>query len=333
MASQGWIFDYEGATPPTLWLDPVEVAPLLGLDYNSPEHLLEVADVVAEASSIIDQYTGKRYGPARCVAATYRMRGFPLLDLVPPAANIVKVILHHDQCYPNQPVPIISEVTPVSMEGSPAAPDLVYTRNLVAMLNQAGDQVGNASPPLTVPDDPDAPSISGAYSWCLDNARLLRLCGLPQGGMVNSCGPACQGSELITVFYRTRENWPPGLKRALLALVTGIATSGGCPSLPIKTTSVQRQGVSWTVDEASDGITGVNATDRWISRHRPGVRLSDPMRASLNQMQYLDCTAFYPFYGEDQYIDLGPEFEPELVPDPVPTDPLGLLDYSEDNNP
>jgi hypothetical protein len=316
---QGWLFDYEGVYAPTLWANPVDVATTLGLDPDDTDQLAQAADVVAEASSILDQYTGRRFGPARCLAVTYRMRGFPLLNLTPPAANIVKVILLHDECNPNQPVPMIDEETPVSQQGAPVAPDLTYSRNLVALLAGLGESGVVAVPGS---EDPNA-----QFSWCLDSSRLLRISGASRFGAATCDSPFCSGtgaSPLVTVFYRSQENWPPGLRRALDALIAGLHTGADCTPLPPKTTSVTRQGVAWQVEE-SEGVTGIPYVDKWISRNRPGIRLKDPMHASITQAQYIDCEAFYPFYAPDQYSGFGTEFSGELLPDAVQTDPLGLL--------
>jgi len=310
-----WLFpenpgDY--STDNFLWVDPVDVMPALGLDPQDPEDLAVAVELVAEASMILDSFTGHMYGPARCVAATYRLRGFPLLNFAPPIGTVYGVVRHHDKCLP----PDNTYEPSLQASGTLAA-----GRAQVMSLVQQGVLVG--TPRAVIPAQGGA---SSGVSYCVDTPTVMRICGIPRYGMqwgVDSCGSACAGSELVTVMYRSRGNWPPGLSRIFMALLEGLQpdAEGEC-AVPGGTTSVTRQGVTWST-ETTEGLVGVPTVDDWIFRNRRKIRLKDPMHAQLVYIRYFPCDAITPYVLTPQTA-FADAFGTETTPEPILVDPLGL---------
>lgn len=256
----GWLYPEPGTytAEDFLWLDPFTVMDRLGLDYDDPDTVRDVADLIAEASLILDTFTGRQYGPSRCVAATFRLKGMPTLHFAPPIGTVIAVVLYDDTCYSSDPAATVEEIL----------------------------QRGTVIPP-------QGAGSGAALSYCTDTPHLMRLCGVTKSGMSQQwgasalCGTCADTSPLVTVVYRTRANWPPGTQRALMALVR--ALQDDTCSLPATASSVSRQGVTWSLD-ATKQITGVAYVDQWLQRHRRGLRLKDPAYSPLVSYQYVDCT-------------------------------------------
>lgn len=271
--------DYEGDV--YLWVDPLQVMDDLGLDPGNEDDVLLATELVAEASLILDVALDYRFGPSRCVSATYRVRAFPILDLVPPMQTVHAVVLHDGTCLPPEDVYVPSLGTEVPW--------------LQSWTNQLLEQ---------------GTVLESGSTFCIDSPNTIRLCGGLVGqsftgwygngygvatgvyvGNVGGC-MGCQPTNLVTVLYRSRANWPPGLARIFMALLKDLqqGADGQC-TVPAGTTSVQRQGVSWSVED-SEGSTGIPAVDKWIARNKQPIRLRDPMHASLLYSRYFDCDAF-----------------------------------------
>lgn len=103
------------------------------------------------------------------------------------------------------------------------------------------------------------------------------------------CGCAAQGKERLRVLYNAGSTITASARQAALALAHEywLATSrcddcDGC-SLPERTTSVVREGLSYTVADADDplnsGHTGILAVDAW-------VRMVNPHRAMTRSGVY-----------------------------------------------
>lgn len=313
----GWLYpespgDY--STDNFLWVDPLTVMDDLGLDPLDPDDVALATELVAEASMILDSYTGHLYGPARCVAATYRLRGFPLLNFAPPIGTVHAVIRHHDKCLPSDDV----YLPDVSDDGVLNPIDI--RRAQIMTLAQQGVLVG--TPTQVLP--PQSGASSGA-SYCVDTPSVMRLCGIPSYGAqygASSCGSACAGSEVVTVLYRSRANWPPGLARIFMALLEGLLpdSAGEC-AVPEGTTSVTRQGITWST-EAVEGLIGIPTVDDWIFRNRRKIRLKDPMHAQLVYTRYYDCAAIEPFVVTPAAA-FADAFGAATQPQPILVDPLG----------
>ena len=162
-------------------------------------------------------------------------------------------------------------------------------------------------------------------SYCVDKPTVMRICGVPRYGMqsgVSSCGSACAGSEVFTVLYRSRANWPPGLSRIFIQLLEGLQpdSEGEC-AVPAGATSVTRQGISWSTEQ-TEGLIGVPTVDDWIFRNRRKIRLRDPMHAELLYTRYYDCTAVEPYMVEPSSAFAG-AFGMDTAPQPILVDPLG----------
>jgi hypothetical protein len=309
-----WLFpenpgDY--STDNFLWVDPLTVMDDLGLDPENPDDVALATELVAEASMILDSYTGMMYGPARCVAATYRLRGFPLLNFAPPIGTVHAVIQHHDKCLPPDDVylPDVSNdelLNPIAVR-----------RAQIMQIAQQGNLVGTPTGVI-----PSGGGTSAGVSYCVDTPQVMRICGIPRGGaMLTACGSACAGSELVTVLYKSRGNWPPGLSRIFMALLEGLQpdADGEC-AVPAGTTSVTRQGVTWST-ELTEGLIGIPQVDEWIFRNRRKIRLKDPMHAQKVYSRFYDCEAIEPFTVQPVSV-FGAEFG-GTEPEPVLVDPLG----------
>jgi hypothetical protein len=310
MAS-GWLYpedpgDY--STDNFLWVDPLTVMDDLGLDPGDPADVALATELVAEASMILDTYTEHMYGPARCVAATYRLRGFPILNFSPPIGTVHGVIQHHDKCLPPDDV-----YTPELVDANP----LAGRRAQVMQLAQQGVLVGTPTAVI-----PSGGGTSAGVSYCVDTPQVMRICGVPRyTAMLTSCGGSCAGSELITVMYKSRGNWPPGLTRIFMALLEGLQpdSEGEC-AVPAGTTSVTRQGVTWST-EMTEGLIGIPQVDEWIFRNRRKIRLKDPMHAQLVYTRFYACDAIEP-YTVQPVSAFGMEFG-DSEPEPILVDPLG----------
>ena len=299
-----------------LWVDPLTVMDELGLDPLNPDDVALATELVAEASMILDSYTNHMYGPARCVAATYRLRGFPVLNFAPPIGTVHAVIKHHDKCLPPDDV----YLPDVSNDNTLNPIDI--RRAQIMTLAQQGVLVG--MPTSVIPSQIGATS---GISYCVDKPTVMRICGVPrygtQWGVQSSCGASCYGgSEVITVLYRSRANWPPGLSRIFIQLLEGLQpdSDGEC-AVPSGTTSVTRQGVTWSTEQ-TEGLVGVATVDDWIFRNRRKIRLRDPMHAELLYTRYYDCAAVEPFMvtSPSPFADA---FGLESTPQPILVDPLG----------
>lgn len=124
--------------------------------------------------------------------------------------------------------------------------------------------------------------------WCNKGSGEIRVCcnGSSNYGFSGcSCSP--QGS-VVRVHYKVGNNIPPGADRAAFRLAEEYvkATLGQECSLPERITSINRQGVSWTIldpqDFLSDGLTGIGPIDAWLAQ--VGLRsrwasLTDPLRS------------------------------------------------------
>jgi hypothetical protein len=164
----------------------------------------------------------------------------------------------------------------------------------------------------------------GGVSYCVDTPTVMRVCGLPSLSaqyQATSCGAGCAGSELVTVMYRSRANWPPGLSRIFMTLLEGLQPNaeGEC-AIPEGTTSVSRQGVTWSV-ETGEGLIGSPQVDAWVARNRRKIRLKDPMHAQLVYTRYYDCAAIEPWTVQPANA-FGADFG-DAQPQPTLVDPLG----------
>jgi hypothetical protein len=274
----GWLYpenpgDY--STDNFLWVDPLTVMDELGLDPENPDDVTLATELVAEASMILDSYTNHAYGPARCIAATYRLRGFPVLNFSPPIGTVHAVIRHHDKCLPPDDV----YLPDVSDDGT--LNTISIRRAQIMVLAQQGVLVG--MPTSVVPAQGGA---SAGVSYCVDTPQIIKICGVPRYAMqwgTTACGSNCAGSEVFTVLYRSRANWPPGLSRIFMALLEGLQpdSSGEC-AVPTGTTSVTRQGITWSTEQ-TEGLIGIPTVDDWIFRNletTPQPILVDPLGRS-----------------------------------------------------
>lgn len=126
------------------------------------------------------------------------------------------------------------------------------------------------------------------------------------GGLIriNDIGPLCHpcnyGSDrIVQVEYLTKPNIPSGAvrvaKRLSKELYLSSIGSGDC-TLPERVTSVNRQGVSWTLLDPmtfmQEGLIGVGPIDQWlVSVNRRGViRVIDPLRwLELAETEIFGC--------------------------------------------
>lgn len=147
--------------------------------------------------------------------------------------------------------------------------------------------------------DPCGGTVEQIEGWCALPGGYLRVCcrtgmdtlyqsrppfGQVYGG-VNDLAPCRCDDSIIRVQYRVKSNLPPGTKRNVMKLALEFAKShaGKSCSLPERVTSVNRQGVSWTILDPLDfldkGLTGIGSVDQWISavRRRGAAGLIDPL--------------------------------------------------------
>lgn len=131
------------------------------------------------------------------------------------------------------------------------------------------------------------------YNACSGVRRPLDVCErgnglicLPKNGLcdawIASC--ACEEPQII-VEYSTKSNLPLGAPRAVGRVADEFyKQSTGQPcSLPERITSVNRQGVSWSIADiqayVEKGTTGIDAVDHWITR------INGPLNAALIDTQ------------------------------------------------
>lgn len=104
---------------------------------------------------------------------------------------------------------------------------------------------------------------------------------------ISPCHPSAMNQDLIVqVEYLTKPNLPAGSARAVkrLAMELYLSASGSddC-SLPERVTSVNRQGVSWTLLDPmtfmQEGLIGIGPIDQWIvtTIRRGVIRVIDPL--------------------------------------------------------
>lgn len=162
--------------------------------------------------------------------------------------------------------------------------------------------------------------ISGAYYL---RGNLLRLSsGHYTSRTWGSTG--CHNDDtLIKVEYKTAANLPPGAARVTekLALEFAKSNQGKPCALPDRITSVNRQGVSWTILDPLDfldkGLTGIGSVDQWITaaNNKGYTKLIDPLNnAELVSSRITYCTSTggtgtdaYDYYGggyENGYNDI-----------------------------
>jgi len=122
-------------------------------------------------------------------------------------------------------------------------------------------------------------------NWCDMGNGLVKVC-CNQGSYVG-CGCSTNGS-VIRVHYKTANNLPPGADRAVFKLAQEYvkASLGQACALPERVTSINRQGVSWTVldpqDFLQDGLTGIGPIDGWLAQvgmRNTWVRFTDPLKS------------------------------------------------------
>lgn len=126
--------------------------------------------------------------------------------------------------------------------------------------------------------------------------------GLSASG--NGSSMCASTNELLQITYLTKPNLPPGGARAARKLAWEFyqANTGGACSLPDRVTTVNRQGVSWTILDPMDyltrGLTGLGLVDSWIAsvNLKGFTGLTDPLR-------WLE-------YVETEVIGCGESFEP-----------------------
>jgi hypothetical protein len=115
---------------------------------------------------------------------------------------------------------------------------------------------------------------------------------IPGGRVRICCTSACDDTichvcndPSVIIQYRTQSNLPPGAARVVRTLASEFYNSAtGAPcALPERITTVNRQGMSWTVldplDFLDQGLTGLGSVDAWISAvNRKGpIGMIDPL--------------------------------------------------------
>lgn len=107
------------------------------------------------------------------------------------------------------------------------------------------------------------------------------------GKQISPCHPSTANQDLIVqVEYLTKPNLPAGstraVKRLSMELYLSASGSDDC-SLPERVTSVNRQGVSWTLLDPmtfmQEGLIGIGPIDQWIvtTIRRGVIRVIDPL--------------------------------------------------------
>ncbi len=146
------------------------------------------------------------------------------------------------------------------------------------------------------------------YDPCSDEETPFDVCDMRNGKI---CLPRdCSSGEwyalcnctvpYVRVQYRTKSNVPFGTERFVASLaVEYLKFSLGKPcSLPNWATSVQRQGVSWNIQDIQvvmdQGLTGIAAIDQWVARitKRGIMRVTNPLESGvLVRSEVIGCGA------------------------------------------
>lgn len=141
--------------------------------------------------------------------------------------------------------------------------------------------------------------VTELTTWRHIRGQKVRLCCTDQThypGLVEACH-TCTDSHIV-VDYRVGSNLPPGAARVTkrLAMEFYRSTTGAPCNLPERITSVNRQGVSWTILDPLDfldkGLTGIGAVDSWVTavNGRGVARMIDPLvRSPLVESTLLSC--------------------------------------------
>lgn len=140
----------------------------------------------------------------------------------------------------------------------------------------------------------------GVISWQDRRGGQLGLPGnrppSPRG--LGMCGCVETEAGMLQVEYHTKPNLPRGAERATkrLAYQMYLDSTGAPCALPDRITSVQRQGVSWTLLDPMDfldrNLTGIGPVDQWITAvNGKGVAdLRDPlMHLELVESDVIGC--------------------------------------------
>lgn len=115
-----------------------------------------------------------------------------------------------------------------------------------------------------------SPGVSGFGSaptaWCY--------LGRQRVSIQPALGPTCSfnnSPNLVRVHYKVAPNLVPGADQAVYTLATEYlkALTGGACMLPDRTSSIIRQGATWTEFDPQqlilNGLTGIKTIDRWVT--------------------------------------------------------------------
>lgn len=157
---------------------------------------------------------------------------------------------------------------------------------------------------VTIIDPCDEEAEQPDANWCYRGARVVSVgdqswqhfprgtfgAGFDPWFLAGSvCRPCDQRHALLEVVFSVRSTLPPGARRVARKYAIEIAKSGlGQPcELPQRTSTITRQGVSWTIfnpqDHITNGLTGVDAVDSWVATARRGLGgvVIDPLQGSV----------------------------------------------------
>jgi hypothetical protein len=127
--------------------------------------------------------------------------------------------------------------------------------------------------------------------WCFNGTDEVKVCCNSSGGggvFFPGGGCGCSQNSAVRVHYRVGNNLPPGAPAQARRLAEEYvkASTGQSCALPERVTSVNRQGVSWTIldpqDFLKDGLTGIGPVDAWLAQVGLRTRwasLTDPLRS------------------------------------------------------
>ena len=126
--------------------------------------------------------------------------------------------------------------------------------------------------------------------WTFNGSNEVRVCSGSGGGgnFFGSVSCGCAPESVVRVHYRVGNNLPPGAPAQALRLAEEYvkASTGQACSLPERVTSINRQGVSWTIldpqDFLKDGLTGIGPIDSWLAQiglRNRRAELIDPLRS------------------------------------------------------
>ena len=131
--------------------------------------------------------------------------------------------------------------------------------------------------------------------YCLEDAGTINVC-CEAGSLVSAqCG--CK-QTVIRVYYRTQSTLPPGAEMLVgwLANQLYLAGTGQKCELPQRVTSINRQGVSWSMIDPMDYLdkekTGISQVDSWVSLAKlnyPSAQLIDPLKSQIRTSRRVDC--------------------------------------------